>query len=49
MYSSSDVKAADEFRAELSDISAKLKDTNKTREIEYPWLDPDIVPNSISI
>uniref|UniRef100_A0A1W7RAZ7 Arachidonate 15-lipoxygenase B n=1 Tax=Hadrurus spadix TaxID=141984 RepID=A0A1W7RAZ7_9SCOR len=43
------VKAANEFRQELREISDKIKFCNKTKEHPYHWLDPDIVPNSISI
>ncbi|XP_076118111.1 allene oxide synthase-lipoxygenase protein-like isoform X3 [Mytilus galloprovincialis] len=38
-----------EFREELKDISKTIKERNKKREPPYIWLDPDFVPNSISI
>ncbi|XP_071125882.1 allene oxide synthase-lipoxygenase protein-like isoform X3 [Mytilus edulis] len=38
-----------EFREELKDISKTIKERNKIRDPPYIWLDPDFVPNSISI
>ncbi|XP_022248316.1 allene oxide synthase-lipoxygenase protein-like [Limulus polyphemus] len=43
------VRAAEEFRAELREISKNIQQRNKTVEFPYCWLDPEIVPNSISI
>jgi arachidonate 5-lipoxygenase len=37
------------FREELKDISKTIKKRNEKREPPYEWLDPDVVPNSISI
>ncbi|XP_052225510.1 allene oxide synthase-lipoxygenase protein-like isoform X7 [Dreissena polymorpha] len=42
-------KVVDEFRADLAEISKVIKQRNKERNPPYPYLDPDIVPNSISI
>ncbi|XP_052793619.1 allene oxide synthase-lipoxygenase protein-like isoform X2 [Mya arenaria] len=42
-------KIVDEFRADLAEISKTVKERNKKRDIPYPHLDPEIVPNSISI
>ncbi|KAL4229826.1 Arachidonate 5-lipoxygenase [Mactra antiquata] len=42
-------KIVDEFRAELSQISDTIKGRNQTRNPPYLFLDPAIVPNSISI
>ncbi|KAL8617085.1 hypothetical protein ACOMHN_014256 [Nucella lapillus] len=39
----------DEFRRDLSKISKKIKERNSRLTIPYEYLDPDIVPNSISI
>lgn len=38
-----------EFRAELKEISMKIKRSNEHRNPKYEWLDPEVVPNSISI
>ncbi|XP_076352240.1 allene oxide synthase-lipoxygenase protein-like isoform X2 [Tachypleus tridentatus] len=43
------VKAAEKFRAELKDITANIQARNESAEFPYPWLDPRIIPNSISI
>ncbi|XP_076316229.1 allene oxide synthase-lipoxygenase protein-like isoform X3 [Tachypleus tridentatus] len=43
------VRAAQEFRAELKAISKNIQQRNKTADFPYSWLDPEIVPNSISI
>lgn len=39
----------DEFRKDIAKISEKIKERNKHRNPPYSYLDPDIVPNSISI
>lgn len=39
----------DEFRKDLKKVSTKIKERNQKRTIQYLFLDPDIVPNSISI
>nr|XP_022324225.1 allene oxide synthase-lipoxygenase protein-like isoform X3 [Crassostrea virginica] len=38
-----------EFRAELQRISETIKRRNESRNPKYEWLDPELVPNSISI
>ncbi|XP_059482281.1 polyunsaturated fatty acid 5-lipoxygenase-like [Neocloeon triangulifer] len=43
------VHIADEFRLELSKLSLQMKQRNRERKFKHEWLDPDIVPNSISI
>ncbi|XP_022255736.1 allene oxide synthase-lipoxygenase protein-like isoform X1 [Limulus polyphemus] len=43
------LKAAEKFCAELKDISTRIQVRNESAEFPYPWLDPKIVPNSISI
>lgn len=37
------------FRTELKEISAKIKERNKTMTVPYSYLDPEEVPNAISI
>ena len=37
------------FRSDLGDISAKIKARNKELKNPYPYLDPEEVPNAISI
>lgn len=49
MYEPVAVQAAEEFRRELKEISEEIKARNAIRDIPYPYLDPEIVPNSISI
>lgn len=49
MYEPFTIKAADEFREELKLISEDIKKRNSCRDLPYPYLDPEIVPNSISI
>ncbi|XP_077519129.1 polyunsaturated fatty acid 5-lipoxygenase-like isoform X2 [Amblyomma americanum] len=49
MYEPFAVRAADEFRAELKLISEDIKKRNSCKDLPYPYLDPEIVPNSISI
>ncbi|XP_046544436.1 allene oxide synthase-lipoxygenase protein-like isoform X1 [Haliotis rubra] len=39
----------DAFRQDLKEVSKTVKDRNETRNPPYIYLDPDIVPNSISI
>ncbi|KAK6172838.1 hypothetical protein SNE40_016418 [Patella caerulea] len=39
----------DEFRLELRQISKTIKERNESRNPPYIYLDPEIVPNSISI
>ncbi|XP_067141775.1 allene oxide synthase-lipoxygenase protein-like [Centruroides vittatus] len=49
LYDPVSVEAAKEFREELKEISDKIKIKNKDKKYPYLWLDPEIVPNSISI
>ncbi|XP_069129152.1 polyunsaturated fatty acid 5-lipoxygenase-like [Argopecten irradians] len=37
------------FKKELAEQSQHVKSLKKTREFSYQWLDPEIVPNAISI
>ena len=37
------------FRANLREISNKIKERNSSIKEPYPYLDPDEVPNAISI
>ncbi|KAK7498738.1 hypothetical protein BaRGS_00010115, partial [Batillaria attramentaria] len=39
----------DDFRRDMAQISKKIKERNLRRNPPYTYLDPDIVPNSISI
>uniref|UniRef100_A0A2C9LNE3 Lipoxygenase domain-containing protein n=1 Tax=Biomphalaria glabrata TaxID=6526 RepID=A0A2C9LNE3_BIOGL len=39
----------DSFRRELADISQTIKARNQGRFPKYKYLDPDFIPNSISI
>ncbi|XP_033743196.1 allene oxide synthase-lipoxygenase protein-like [Pecten maximus] len=39
----------DEFKNALKMISQQIKAKNKTRDPPYPWLDPEEIPNAISI
>ncbi|GAB6033440.1 hypothetical protein CHUAL_013326 [Chamberlinius hualienensis] len=43
------LQAAKEFREELARLSDEVKLRNETRVFPFPWLDPEIIPNSISI
>ncbi|KAL5011283.1 hypothetical protein ScPMuIL_009834 [Solemya velum] len=42
-------KIVEEFREEISEVSKEIKMRNQKRLPPYLYLDPDIVPNSISI
>ncbi|KAK3100682.1 hypothetical protein FSP39_023741 [Pinctada imbricata] len=42
-------KIVEEFREDLKNISAEIKKRNEHRNPKYTWLDPEVVPNSISI
>jgi hypothetical protein len=37
------------FRLELKKLSQEIKERNQKREFKYDWLDPQFVPNSISV
>ena len=45
------VEAATTFRDELKHLSLKIKKRNQNSltQFEYPYLDPEMVPNAISI
>ncbi|XP_076345083.1 polyunsaturated fatty acid lipoxygenase ALOX15B-like isoform X2 [Tachypleus tridentatus] len=43
------VRAAEEFRQELHEIHEQINRRCESQDFPYPWLDPSIVPNSISI
>lgn len=49
MYEPAAVSAAEEFREDLKKISDDIKHRNSLKDLPYPYLDPEIVPNSISI
>ncbi|CAN8006286.1 unnamed protein product, partial [Ixodes hexagonus] len=49
MYEPEAVSAAEAFREELKQISEDIKQRNSLKDLPYPYLDPEIVPNSISI
>ncbi|CAB3376043.1 Hypothetical predicted protein [Cloeon dipterum] len=49
LYDPCVIQITNEFRLELKKLSQEIKVRNKTREFKYGWLDPEIVPNSISI
>ncbi|XP_069130261.1 polyunsaturated fatty acid 5-lipoxygenase-like [Argopecten irradians] len=49
VYDPQALAIVDEFRNELKAISQQIKEKNKTRDPPYPWLDPEEIPNSISI
>ncbi|XP_060063611.1 allene oxide synthase-lipoxygenase protein-like [Ylistrum balloti] len=42
-------KVLQRFQKELAEQSRRVKSLEKTREFSYKWLDPEIVPNAISI
>ena len=43
------VAAVEKFCSRLKEISQEIKDRNKVRPVAYPYLDPEEVPNAISI
>jgi arachidonate 5-lipoxygenase len=49
MYDAVAVKAAQTFRTQLKEISEKIKKRNETLTFKYLYLDPENVPNSISV
>lgn len=49
MYDPVCTKAAQEFRDELQEISKQIKLRNRTQAFPYHWLDPEFIPNAISI
>ncbi|ESP02741.1 hypothetical protein LOTGIDRAFT_224684 [Lottia gigantea] len=49
IYDPSALKIVEEFRSDLRKISLEIKERNKTRKTPYTNLDPEYIPNSISI
>lgn len=49
MYHPACVKAAKEFQEELAQISRQIKLRNMSQGYPYDWLDPEFIPNAISI
>ncbi|OWF44209.1 arachidonate 5-lipoxygenase-like [Mizuhopecten yessoensis] len=49
VYDPPAVAIIDEFKNELKVISRQIREKNKTRDPPYPWLDPEEIPNAISI
>ncbi|XP_050721604.1 allene oxide synthase-lipoxygenase protein-like isoform X2 [Eriocheir sinensis] len=49
LYDPVGVEAAEEFRKDLKKLSLDMKKSNIDRQWKFDWLDPDIVPNSISV
>lgn len=49
LYDPVGVKAAEEFKKDLKKLSFETKKRNVDRFWKFEWLDPDIVPNSISV
>jgi len=37
------------FQEELAQISRQIKQRNKSKGYPYDWLDPEFIPNAISI
>lgn len=49
LYDPVGVKAAEEFKKDLKKLSLDMQKSNIDRPWKFDWLDPDIVPNSISV
>ncbi|XP_045601794.1 allene oxide synthase-lipoxygenase protein isoform X4 [Procambarus clarkii] len=49
LYDPVGVKAAEEFQKDLKRLSLDMKKRNIDRDWKFEWLDPEIVPNSISV
>ncbi|GBM48680.1 Hydroperoxide isomerase ALOXE3 [Araneus ventricosus] len=49
MFHPACVQAAEEFREELAQISRQIKLRNRSQAFTYEWLDPEFIPNAISI
>ncbi|XP_035228513.1 allene oxide synthase-lipoxygenase protein-like [Stegodyphus dumicola] len=49
MFHPTCVQAAKEFREELAEISRQIKLRNRAQAFPYDWLDPEYIPNAISI
>uniref|UniRef100_A0A0P4W1A9 Lipoxygenase domain-containing protein n=1 Tax=Scylla olivacea TaxID=85551 RepID=A0A0P4W1A9_SCYOL len=49
LYDPVGVKAAEEFKKDLKKLSLDMQKSNIDRQWKFEWLDPTIVPNSISV
>ncbi|XP_042240589.1 polyunsaturated fatty acid 5-lipoxygenase-like isoform X1 [Homarus americanus] len=49
LYDPVGVQAAEEFQKDLKRLSYEMKGRNIDRPWKFDWLDPEIVPNSISV
>ncbi|XP_071550914.1 polyunsaturated fatty acid 5-lipoxygenase-like isoform X2 [Panulirus ornatus] len=49
LYDPVGVQAAEEFQKDLKRLSLDMKRRNIDRQWKFEWLDPEIVPNSISV
>ncbi|KAK7069173.1 Arachidonate 5-lipoxygenase [Halocaridina rubra] len=49
LYDPVGVQAADQFKKDLKKLSLETKLRNEDRDWKFEWLDPAIVPNSISV
>lgn len=49
LYDPVSITAAEEFRKDLEAISKSIEERNANVKYPYPWLNPNNVPNSISI
>nr|XP_053629169.1 allene oxide synthase-lipoxygenase protein-like isoform X1 [Cherax quadricarinatus] len=49
LYDPVGVQAAEEFQKDLKRLSLDMKKRNIDRDWKFEWLDPEIVPNSISV
>lgn len=49
LYDPVGIKAAEEFKKDLKKLSLDMQKSNIDRQWEFEWLDPAIVPNSISV
>lgn len=49
LWHPNDVQAHKEFMEELAKVSDTIKQRNQTRTFSYVWLDPDVIPNSVSV
>ncbi|XP_064482113.1 allene oxide synthase-lipoxygenase protein-like isoform X2 [Ornithodoros turicata] len=49
LWHHNDVKAHDALKEDLAKSSDTIKQRNRTRKYSYVWLDPDVIPNSVSV
>ncbi|GIY46113.1 allene oxide synthase-lipoxygenase protein [Caerostris darwini] len=49
MFHPACIQASEEFREELAQISRQIKLRNRSQAFPYDWLDPEFIPNAISI